>query len=98
VAVHPFKDLPVAITPGVGIAAVPMRGPVEDVLCARAGVTLADLPAGARVGTSSLRRIAQLRAAPGPDYGAARRRPVGASSAASWTRSCWRGPGSSAWG
>src|SRR5262249_2871051 len=33
VAVHSYKDLPVAVTPGVGIACVPARGPVEDVLC-----------------------------------------------------------------
>jgi len=62
VAVHSYKDLPVAVTPGVTIACVPVRGPIEDVLCARDGLTLAQLPAGARVGTSSLRRGAQLRA------------------------------------
>src|SRR5262245_43369516 len=62
VAVHSFKDLPVAVTPGVTIACVPLRGPVEDVLCARDGATLGALSAGARLGTSSLRRTAQLRA------------------------------------
>jgi len=62
VAVHSLKDLPVAATPGVVLAAIPARGPVEDVLCARGGATLATLAPGARVGTSSLRRIAQLRA------------------------------------
>jgi hydroxymethylbilane synthase len=62
VAVHSFKDLPVAVTPGVVVACVPRRGPVEDVLCARFGQTLSDLAPGARVGTSSLRRMAQLRA------------------------------------
>jgi hydroxymethylbilane synthase len=62
VAVHSFKDLPVAPTPGVVVAAVPARGAVEDVLCARAGMTLSGLPARARVGTSSVRRTAQLRA------------------------------------
>ena len=60
VAVHSLKDLPVEPTPGLVLAAVPARGPVEDVLCA--GARFADLPRGARVGTSSLRRVAQLRA------------------------------------
>jgi hydroxymethylbilane synthase len=62
VAVHSMKDLPVAMTPGLTIACVPRRGAVEDVLCARDGLRLRGLPAGARVGTSSLRRTAQLRA------------------------------------
>jgi hydroxymethylbilane synthase len=62
VAVHSLKDLQVATTPGVAIAAVPRRGPVEDALCARDHLRLHELPAGARVGTSSLRRTAQLRA------------------------------------
>jgi hydroxymethylbilane synthase len=62
VAVHSLKDLPVAGTPGVRVAAVPRRGPVEDALCARDGLRLHELPAGARVGTCSLRRTAQLRA------------------------------------
>lgn len=61
VAVHSFKDLPVESTPGLVVAAVPERGPVEDVLCARHGRTLASLPAGARVGTCSARRTAQVR-------------------------------------
>lgn len=61
-AVHSFKDLPVALTGGLAVAAVPARGPVEDALCARDGARLADLPEGARVGTSSVRRIAQLKA------------------------------------
>ena len=43
------------------VAAVPPRGPVEDVLCARDGCTLATLPRGARVGTCSTRRTAQVR-------------------------------------
>ena len=62
VAVHSYKDLPVAATPGLVIACVPARGAVEDVLCARDGLTLAALPPGALVGTSSPRRTAQLRA------------------------------------
>jgi hydroxymethylbilane synthase len=60
VAVHSYKDLPVEPIKGLDIAAVPMRGPVEDVLCARGGMKLMDLPAGARVGTCSARRTAQL--------------------------------------
>lgn len=62
VAVHSCKDLPVAETPGLMVAAIPERGPVEDVLVGCDGLTLATLPAGARVGTCSLRRTAQLRA------------------------------------
>jgi hydroxymethylbilane synthase len=61
VAVHSHKDLPVESTPGLTVAAVAERGPVEDVLCAREGRTLASLPAGARVGTCSARRTAQVR-------------------------------------
>jgi hydroxymethylbilane synthase len=62
IAVHSYKDLPVAETLGLTVACIPSRGPVEDALCARDGLRLRDLPPGARVGTSSLRRIAQLRA------------------------------------
>ena len=62
VAVHSYKDLPVEPTPGLSVAAVPARGPVEDALCARDGLTLARLPAGARVGTCSARRTAQVLA------------------------------------
>lgn len=61
-AVHSYKDLPVEPTPGLLVAAVPARGPVEDVLCARGGLTLDALPPGARVGTCSARRTAQIRA------------------------------------
>lgn len=61
IAVHSYKDLPVASTPGLVVAAVPQRGAVEDVLCARDGRTLATLPSGARVGTCSARRTAQVR-------------------------------------
>jgi hydroxymethylbilane synthase len=62
VAVHSFKDLPVITSPDLAVAAVPQRAPVEDALCARDGLRLEALPAGARVGTSSARRGAQLRA------------------------------------
>ncbi len=61
-AVHSFKDLPVESSPELVVAAVPARAPVEDALCARDGLGPAALPAGARVGTSSARRVAQLRA------------------------------------
>ena len=61
IAVHSYKDLPVESTPGLVVAAVPPRGPVEDVLCARHGATLATLPPGARIGTCSARRTAQVR-------------------------------------
>lgn len=61
-AVHSFKDLPVASAPELAVFATPERAPAEDVLCARHGARLDRLPRGARVGTSSLRRQAQLRA------------------------------------
>lgn len=62
VAVHSYKDLPVIDTPGLTVAAVPPRGPVADVLCARGGETVESLQSGATVGTCSARRQAQLRA------------------------------------
>ena len=62
VAVHSYKDLPVEVTGGLAIAAVPPRGPVADALCARPGETVESLPRGATVGTCSARREAQLRA------------------------------------
>jgi hydroxymethylbilane synthase len=61
VVVHSLKDLPTADVPGLTIAAVPKRADERDVVCARDGLTLATLPAGARVGTGSPRRQAQLR-------------------------------------
>lgn len=63
VAVHSFKDLPTAPADGLVVAAVPPREDPRDVLCARGAARLADLPAGARVGTGSPRRAAQLLAA-----------------------------------
>lgn len=62
VAVHSYKDLPVAVDDRVHVAAVPVRGDARDVLVARDGLTLGELPDGARVGTGSPRRAAQLRA------------------------------------
>ena len=61
IAVHSYKDLPVETTPGLVVAAVPERAAVEDVLCGRDGFTLLTLPEGARVGTCSARRTAQIR-------------------------------------
>lgn len=61
--VHSLKDLPTAEHPGLRLGAVPKRADARDALCARDGLTLATLPEGARVGTGSPRRIAQLRAA-----------------------------------
>ncbi|MFV0373108.1 hydroxymethylbilane synthase [Microbacterium sp.] len=62
VIVHSFKDLPTAAHPAFTVAAVPAREDPRDTLCARDGLTLGTLPAGARVGTGSPRRAAQLRA------------------------------------
>jgi hydroxymethylbilane synthase len=59
-AVHSMKDLPTETTPGLTIAAAPEREDTRDVLVARAPGGLKDLPRGARVGTGSLRRRAQL--------------------------------------
>jgi hydroxymethylbilane synthase len=61
-AVHSFKDLPTALTDGLLIAAVPKReSPADALIAAEKMDTIDDLPTGATVGTSSLRRIAQLR-------------------------------------
>lgn len=61
IAVHSLKDLPTADAPGLVIGAVLDRADVRDALVASGGRTLADLPPGAVVGTSSNRRTAQLR-------------------------------------
>lgn len=61
-AVHSLKDLPTAPADGLVVAAIPEREDPRDVLCARDGLKLSDLPAGARVGTGSPRREAQLHA------------------------------------
>ena len=61
--VHSFKDLPTQPVEGLEVICVPAREDPRDALCARDGLTLADLPEGARVGTGSPRRAAQLLAA-----------------------------------
>lgn len=61
-AVHSLKDLPVDDAPGLTVGAIVGRADVRDVLVAKAGGTVDALPAGAVVGTSSLRRQAQLLA------------------------------------
>ena len=62
VAVHSLKDLPTEDAPGVAIGAVTAREDVRDCLVACTAGSLEELPAGAAVGTSSLRRSAQLAA------------------------------------
>ena len=61
-AVHSLKDLPTAPAPGIHLAAVPTREDPRDVVVARDGLTLGELPVGSRVGTGSPRREAQLHA------------------------------------
>ena len=61
-AVHSLKDLPTAAADGIALAAVPPRADSRDVVVARDGLTLGELPAGSRVGTGSPRRVAQLLA------------------------------------
>ena len=61
VAVHSMKDLPAEQPAGLVIVAVPEREDARDVLISRDGRNFGHLPAGARVGTSSVRRQAQLR-------------------------------------
>lgn len=60
VAVHSVKDVPAEMLPGLAISAIPEREDARDVLISRGVRTLAELPFGAKVGTSSLRRRAQL--------------------------------------
>lgn len=62
VAMHAYKDLPIAADPRVVIAAVPQRADPRDVLVARDAMVLGELPVGAVLGTGSSRRCAQLRA------------------------------------
>ena len=60
IAVHSYKDLPTKLPEGLAISGVPQRGDVRDVLISRDNVKLEDLPKGAIVGTSSLRRAIQI--------------------------------------
>lgn len=60
-AVHSLKDLPTAETPGLLLAAIPERASPFDAVVGRSAPRLAELPHGATVGTSSIRRVAQLR-------------------------------------
>ncbi|MGH3861844.1 hydroxymethylbilane synthase [Actinokineospora sp.] len=62
VAVHSYKDLPTAPDPRLSMAAVPQRQDPRDALIARDGLTLGELPVGAKIGTGSPRRAAQLEA------------------------------------
>lgn len=61
IAVHSFKDLPTADEPRAHMV-IPTREDSREALIARDGLTLAELPEGARVGTSAPRRISQLKA------------------------------------
>jgi hydroxymethylbilane synthase len=63
VAVHSLKDVPPELTEGLTIGAIPVRDDPRDVLVTRDGRDLESLPSGTRVGTSSARRAAFLRAA-----------------------------------
>jgi hydroxymethylbilane synthase len=60
-AVHSMKDMPSEIPAALVIGAVPEREVPTDVLIAREGLSLAEIPSGSVIGTSSLRRAAQLR-------------------------------------
>jgi len=60
IAVHSAKDVPTELPPGLELIAIPPREDPRDAICGAA--SLAALPSGARVGTSSLRRSAQVRA------------------------------------
>jgi hydroxymethylbilane synthase len=60
--VHSLKDLPTYPADGIALAAIPVREDPRDVVVARDGLTLGELPVGSRVGTGSPRRAAQLHA------------------------------------
>ena len=61
-AVHSLKDLPVQNPEGLTVGCIPVRAEVRDALISKEGFSLSELPRDAVVGTSSLRRAAQLRA------------------------------------
>lgn len=60
-AVHSLKDMPTAETSGLVLAGIPARATPFDALVGRTAGCLEDLPSGARVGTSSIRRVVQLK-------------------------------------
>lgn len=62
-AVHSLKDLPVENPEGLTVGCIPARGEVRDALISKKGYTLESLPSGSAVGTSSLRRAAQILSA-----------------------------------
>jgi hydroxymethylbilane synthase len=61
IAVHSLKDVPAELAPGLALVAIPPRADPRDAIVSRSGVGLKALPPGSRVGTSSLRRVCQLR-------------------------------------
>ncbi|MBT5876088.1 MAG: hydroxymethylbilane synthase [Candidatus Latescibacteria bacterium] len=60
IAVHSLKDMPTAIPDGLALSAIPERADARDALISADGLHFSDLPRGARIGTSSLRRRGQL--------------------------------------
>ncbi|HSS37839.1 MAG TPA: hydroxymethylbilane synthase [Polyangia bacterium] len=62
-AVHSLKDVPAELAEGLALVAIPTRADPRDALVSRSGAGIDALPPGSRVGTSSLRRVCQLRAA-----------------------------------
>ncbi|RZU19810.1 hydroxymethylbilane synthase [Kribbella rubisoli] len=62
IAVHSLKDLPTAPVDGLVIGAIPLREDPRDVLIARDGLTLGELPRGSVIGTGAARRVAQIDA------------------------------------
>jgi len=60
--VHSSKDIPGELMPGLWLSCFPEREDARDVLVSRSGARLAELPSGARIGTTSLRRSVQLKA------------------------------------
>ncbi|MEN9577803.1 MAG: porphobilinogen deaminase [Pseudomonadota bacterium] len=61
IAVHSMKDVPAELAPGLSIGCIPPREDARDVIKTRSGCRFEDLPKGAKVGTSSLRRVVQLK-------------------------------------
>ena len=62
IAVHSMKDMPSELPVGLVIGAIPEREDPRDAIVSRLGVSLSELPAGSRIGTSSLRRASQVKA------------------------------------